>query len=110
MSRDFNLYVKKDFPEPDNCIYGINIDSCLSRDIVRLIFQEVPVRNWTYDEWGDPYLCALCRKDFIAIRELLLYDDNVDNMGEFERNLALLQLDEIIDNCSDEDRLILEIC
>ncbi len=107
MSADYNLYVKKDFPKPDECIYGINIDSCLSKSIVHLIFQEVPKCNWIYDEWSDPYLCTLCRKDFIAVRELLLCDDNVD---EFEREIALGQLDEIVDSCSNEDRLILEVC
>lgn len=107
MGADYNLYIKKDYPEPDKCIYGINICSCLSKSIIHLIFQEVSKCNWTYNEWGDPHLCALCRKDFIAIRELLPYDNDT---SECQHEIALMQLDEIIDSCSDEDRLILEVC
>ena len=107
MSADYNLYIKKDYPEPDECILGINSDSCLSKSIVHLIFQTIQECDCVRDEWNDIRLCKVCRRDFIAVRELLLYDDNVD---ELRREIALGQLDEIVNSCSDEDKLILEIC
>ena len=104
MSADYNLYVKKDYPEPDECIFGINIDNCLNKSIIHLIFQTIQERDCVRDEYNDLHLCKVFRKDFMAIRELLLLHGNVD------REIALIQLDEIIDSCSDEDRLILEVC
>lgn len=106
MGRDFNLYVKNDFPYPDNCIYGIYIDSCISESIINLIFQRIPNDSWIYDEWGDPYLCILYKKDFVMFRELLLYS----NTSEYQQEIALQQLDDIIENISNKDRLILESC
>lgn len=107
MSADYNLYVKKEYPNPDECIYGINIDACFNSNIICLLFQTIQERDCVRDEYNDIRLCKVCRRDFIAVRELLLCDNNVD---EFEREIALGQLDEIVDSCSDEDRLILEIC
>lgn len=53
MSADYNLYVKKDYPKPDKCIFGININNCLSKSIVHLIFNEIPIftqdRNYIED-------------------------------------------------------------
>lgn len=107
MSADYDLYIKKDYPEPDECIYGISAYACFDSNIIRLLFQTIQKCNCVRDEWNDIRLCKVCRRDFIAVRELLLYDDDVD---EFEREIALGQLDEIVNSCSDEDRLILEIC
>lgn len=106
MSADYNLYVKKDYPKPDECIFGINIDNCFDKSIIHLLFQNVSECDCIRDEWGDFRSCKVSRKDFIAIRDLL-YDDNID---DFTQKIALGQLDEIIDNCSDTDRLILEVC
>ena len=104
MSADYNLYIKKDYPEPDECIY----EACFQKCIINLLLhRRIPEHDYIRDEWGDIRLCKVCKHDFIAVRELLLYDNNID---EFDREIALEQLDEIIDSCSDEDRLILEVC
>lgn len=107
MSADYNLYVKKDYPEPDECIFGISAGSCFDKSIIHLLFRTIPEHDYIRDEWSDIRLCKVCKHDFIAVRELLSYDNNID---EFDREIALGQLDEIIDSCSDEDRLILEVC
>ena len=107
MSADYNLYIKKDYPEPDECIYGINTDACFEKCIIHLLLPMIPKRDLVRDEWGDIRLCKVYRRDFVAVQEFLLSNDNID---ELEREIALEQLNEIVGNCSDEDRLILEIC
>lgn len=106
MSADYNLYVKKEYPEPDECIFGINIDTCFNSNIIHLLFQAIQERDCVRDEYNDIRLCKVFRKDFMAIREFLL----LRGIGGFEQEIVLMQLDMIIDSCSDEDRLILEIC
>lgn len=81
MSADYNLYIKKDYPEPDECIYGISTGYCFNSNIIHLLFRIIQERNCVRDEWNDIRLCKVCRRDFIAIRELLFYDNNIDEFN-----------------------------
>lgn len=110
MSADYNLFVKKNYPEPDRCIGGINIEDCLNSDIVHLIFQITSECDYIRDEWNDISFVKVNRKNLITIQNLLLSDENINNINEYSREDALIQLEYILNNCSDEDRLILEIC
>ena len=110
MSADYNLFVKKNYPEPDRCIKGIDIGDCFNGDIIHLIFQITSECDYIRDEWNDISLVKVNRKNLITIQNLLLSDENINNINEYSRENALIQLEDILNNCSDEDRLILEIC
>jgi hypothetical protein len=107
MSADYNLYIKKNYPEPDECIYGVNIGNCFSKAIIQLLFQTVSECDCVRDEWNDVHFVKVSRNNFIIIREFLLCNKDID---DFTRGIVLEQLNSIIDDCSDTDRLILEVC